>query len=68
MPCEPGLSTWTPVQVDGQDGFEAYAEDGCCLDTVVFAGDNVYVITTTSSITVDRPLIDAFMSTLRFPT
>lgn len=64
VPCDPPLADWTATQVDGRDALQSYTPDGCCLDTLVFADDQVYVITTTSSITADRPLIDAFLSTL----
>jgi hypothetical protein len=62
-PCEPP-SAWASTNVDGHAALW-HLDDACCLDTVVFVGDNVYVITATSSFAADRPLVDAFLSTLR---
>ena len=63
-PCEPAWSDWTPTEVDGHTGGWTL-DDSCCLDTVVFAGEDVFVITATSSFAADRPMVDAFLSTIR---
>jgi hypothetical protein len=64
VPCEP-IESWASTEVAGTEALTHY-DDMCCYDTVVFAGENVYVISATGSFSADRPLADAFLSTLRF--
>jgi hypothetical protein len=57
-------AAWAATTVDGHDAVDGSSSDNCCRDTVVFAEDQVYVITGWHNVAYDRPLFDAFVETL----
>ena len=63
--CDVPLDSWTPTSVDGRPASMDASDEGCCIDTVVFTDDAAYVITAWAGTAADRPLVDAFLSTIR---
>lgn len=63
--CDVPLDGWTSTTVDGRPASLDVSQEACCLDVVVFTDDAAYVITSWGGTSADRPLVDAFVSTIR---
>lgn len=65
-PCEPDLSDWETLTVDGQPARRKVTNRGeQTVDVWVFAGSRVYSFLGANLLVRDRALFDAFLSTVR---